>query len=751
MIAEDNPWSPRFLAVHLVALVLGIGPFFNGMFYEPVRLVGVILACTALLLWQGDRNSDKHFTVTVLDLSVVGWFVSYLLATVTMVFPRGHLSSLLDLAAVLAVYLVARRQREMETSITGILVGFTAVMSLISLVSWLGWPVFDRFFFQLHVDGRVSGGFQYPNTFAAWLFVMVLLLRPEIGPSVRGYAARAFSGLLATVFVMTLSRGALLAVVPTLAFQFVITPGPQRVQWSVFSVMTWIPSLVLGTLAVGSWREGQTGVTLLLVVVSAVPPVVSALIEGGIRAAAARLSKRQIIVGATLLVVGLLATAPVLWSRYNPLPALTEARQVERFAFNEPNVVLRMAYKADALQIMADRKYIGAGGQGWSRLYRQYQDFFYSSTEVHDHFLQTGVEAGVVGLFFFVGLFVTALLVGIRHLRKEPCDTYTAPWLAAVVFLGIHSFMDFDLSYTSMLMLLGLLLGLIGSRTRHTVRPMGFLRPHAGRFAALAVTAVCGAAIFVSLSLAASRIAIRLGNQEWAKGNYSTAEARFQLAAVLDPIGPAPAERKASLWGFPGTDKSGADRLQAWEETRRRDPHFVVNSIHLSTALVDVGRLEDGADMIEKALRLAPVDRGVNEAVVNVYWRAVSTALEQSNLSLARMLASRISRFREEFDEKLKRAERYQGLWENPVRYSPTLYLRTGQLLVAMGDPEEGIAPLKLAAQDQAFTSEALQWLYLAYELTGRATDAAAVKKDRTAEIGAFTQSLAYRQLRETP
>ena len=58
----------------------------------------------------------------------------------------------------------------------------------------------------------------------------------------------------------------------------------------------------------------------------------------------------------------------------------------------------RIFWSKEALGLIKKRPLLGYGGGGWETVYRSNQTYNYTSTQVHNDWLQLGVETGVLGL-----------------------------------------------------------------------------------------------------------------------------------------------------------------------------------------------------------------------------------------------------------------------------------------------------------------------------------------------------------------
>jgi tetratricopeptide (TPR) repeat protein len=114
-------------------------------------------------------------------------------------------------------------------------------------------------------------------------------------------------------------------------------------------------------------------------------------------------------------------------------------------------------------KIIRDYPVFGTGGGGWAALYQGYQARPYFSSEVHNHFLQVWIEAGILGFLAFVGIWLSMAAAFVRNCMISRADSrrwqsWTAVFLP-VAALGAHSFIDWNFSMAAVGIYLFTLLG----------------------------------------------------------------------------------------------------------------------------------------------------------------------------------------------------------------------------------------------------------------------------------------------------
>ncbi|HSW36032.1 MAG TPA: O-antigen ligase family protein [Candidatus Limnocylindrales bacterium] len=127
------------------------------------------------------------------------------------------------------------------------------------------------------------------------------------------------------------------------------------------------------------------------------------------------------------------------------------------------NIDARFEFFRDALKVIRDYPIFGAGGGGWAALYQSYQERPYISSEVHNHFLQVWIEAGIFGFIAFIGLWVSLAIAFFRNCFKEKVTPQVHQFWAAcfvpVAALGAHSVIDWNFSMGAVGIFLFALLG----------------------------------------------------------------------------------------------------------------------------------------------------------------------------------------------------------------------------------------------------------------------------------------------------
>ena len=108
---------------------------------------------------------------------------------------------------------------------------------------------------------------------------------------------------------------------------------------------------------------------------------------------------------------------------------------------SEGNVVQRLVYVKDAMQLFRRSPVVGLGMGAFENGIYNVQSYHYETKYVHNHYVQTMVDTGVIGLALWLGLLGTSAAAVIRQWRRERSEAQSmASALGALLlFLMIHA------------------------------------------------------------------------------------------------------------------------------------------------------------------------------------------------------------------------------------------------------------------------------------------------------------------------
>lgn len=131
---------------------------------------------------------------------------------------------------------------------------------------------------------------------------------------------------------------------------------------------------------------------------------------------------------------------------YKLLPGFVANRLQGLFA--NQNVVQRTVFFADGMKLFHRSPVVGLGMGAYENAIMSVQSFYYQTKYAHNHYIQSLLETGVIGLLLFVGLILVSAVVLIIKRRKSGGENPMVPALmAALVFMAGHAAMEVVFSY----------------------------------------------------------------------------------------------------------------------------------------------------------------------------------------------------------------------------------------------------------------------------------------------------------------
>lgn len=448
----------------------------------------------------------------------------------------------------------------------------------------------------------------------------------------------------------------------------------------------------------------------------------------------------------------------------------------------DSNFQSRLVYATDALSMVKDRPLLGWGGGGWQSGYLAYQSFNYLSTTVHNHFLQIWVEAGTLGLIMFIVPFLF-LLRGLWRLYQIRTTHILAPetWTigTAALALGLHSVIDFDLSFSSIALLLWALWALFAHREaflgigfrpfkhiRFVQEPRGSLG--AQRKGAAGLTVLLS--LFLSLAsicLAVSTFTLRAAEAEAKacaiaaqKGDGKAALEHIQAARRWDrwsaqyPI----MQAQLLMHNIEANPDQQAKEALVYEslilvcravelDSYNSDNRFLLARLYLAG-----GQLEEALQVANQAKVLKPWFIKTYEEFNSIYiCVAVQQLLRGQEEAAANTLSRVLTVTREAMTKKDTLSPRLTSLWDShsELTLTPALALIAGQAALLLEDYTQAMSFLARAcrADDPNAQTIAQLWLGVARQKSGDLSGVDLQQKARRASPEAESAYVLLKQL----
>ena len=444
-------------------------------------------------------------------------------------------------------------------------------------------------------------------------------------------------------------------------------------------------------------------------------------------------------------------TYPNLLARVFPSQVITRAGDIKA---DESSLIARLTFIRDALRISTRSPIIGSGGGGFNALYHMYQDALYWSSEVHSHYFQVLVEAGIVGLGALVAMwvFVIRRMLNARDPEEDPfLWGASVGAFISVALMSIHAAIDFDLSLPAMAFLVWAMLGATSGSFSWWLDDRVRYRNKARweRLAHALLPAVLVAAVVV---LAVVPYRFYRAGHEGAQGarwllqnNYAQAGRSYAKAISLNPYNATfyidMAQCQIGSYYILEEDRLLVAADEYIQKALAVQPYNLIVRFHTVELYLAMGRLSDAVAQAEELVRILPYDPKSHELV----------AMSSSMAALHKLATGKTEEARTYMDKALQVRPEINRLAESipPNAYgikpqaTANTILFTGQALLMNAQLDEAVRVLTEARRRSVTADEASLWLGLTHLAAGREREGlnvlqSLIDKDSEFEAAAF-------------
>jgi O-antigen ligase len=514
-ISSHSSWLGNItllLMLVTIALLLFVGPFYRGLFFTGELLIAQALIFGMLILWGVYRltSGGGRLQKSPLDICLLVLLLAYFISFFVAVHKRDALEQMLKIAMYLVVYLVAfelsvsklwplhrEKAEPVNEDNKAIPPGLSLILHLalaaavVVTIASIGAAAGHLYILGAYQDAglRIASPLGYSNTAAAYLMAAYFLNIGLASLAGRWWKLCLYlmpAALIITTTILTFSRGAWLLLPPLVILMIFVSASGLRLRTALLIAATASPAIPAAFLADPLFRSanppGGWG-PLILAMVAAF--LLGALFEYFL----VQKHRIRLVVGIAVLVVALIVIISVFFIPFFTISetvslesggqeSLSVEQRLELYlskvlperyldrifsAGRDQNLNARLEMFRDAIKIIKDYPLLGTGGGGFKALYQGYQERIYYSTEVHNHFLQVWVEAGILGFFAFTGIWLSLAIAFIKNcLHNRKATVYWQNWASVfvpVAALGAHSVIDWNFSLAAVGIYLFVLLG----------------------------------------------------------------------------------------------------------------------------------------------------------------------------------------------------------------------------------------------------------------------------------------------------
>jgi tetratricopeptide (TPR) repeat protein len=443
----------------LVSLVFIGAPFLVGLWPIELRFqfFGVFF-CLFLIIALLMTTKTKTYSFLPLSYVLCAFVIAYIFSIFYAADKNGALEALLNWLAYLFFYIFvceyARRDEyKYKVIIIALLGGL--IVAAFSIIVRFGLIAFPAGMFGI----RLAGPFGYSNTLAGYMMFCLLM---SFAMAIRWVRSRPFFGLaiiiFSTVMLATGSRGAILIFLSVLFLLLVLLLRKKdydALETVVKLILFCIP-LSIG--ASSCLESGNIKLFFLIILLASI-----CLVASNLYSIIRTLSYFNIMLLLFAITISFYAVQLTNQQHVQLLEMLESANEPAYNVFliadriqnlSDLSASSKFIYYKDAIKIISDHPF-GLGGGGWELKYREYQTYGYQNNMVHNHFLQTAIEIGWIGIVLWL------VLIGwiTKCLFDKKQDTVNLIIMSGPLGLIAYGMIDGVLSFPFLSMVLWGILG----------------------------------------------------------------------------------------------------------------------------------------------------------------------------------------------------------------------------------------------------------------------------------------------------
>ncbi len=708
---------------HIALLIVALAPFWRGLFFSLEQLIFAMLILVVALPAYGRKivpSSPAEWGMTILA-------AASLFSIIPAVNRYAAVAWAIQIVAVASVYCItSARADEGRAKRTAVVLACSAGwIAALGLGSYLG--VLD-FVPDSLLGGRLASTFQYPNTTGSFLnlaLLLTFLAQVQSDGLLLRVGLAIPASLMSLAFIFTLSRGAFLVLPVTLTLFLILLPWQKKLHGLAMMLAGMVPALALARpmQVFISARQMQAVYALLvtLVVTSILLTIIAHYLLKGLRVYVVfqwRTAGRVLLaLSLVLLVVGLAYWQPILHGvqevsvRILPTNA---AKRVADISLSTHSAWTRFMFIQTGARIAMAHPLLGVGGGGYASLYNTYQELPVIAKLAHSHPVQVWAETGIIGLIGYMLVWGGSTYQAIRCLfSRETVErkTWVGGLLVAAWAIGLHSIIDFDMSFLSIQLWVFTLLGLVNGlsmRRREGGLPM---TSRLGAAISSGLTVIVAVAIACASMMAYAEWQASLGEQALEAGGHTTAITRLESAVRTSRINAKHYQQLAlAYYQQAGIPENLAKARSALEQAVKHDSHNPEYHLFLLRVQLDQKDWYAGVDEATTLLELQAHTQANYEIAAETYAEGLVELVRRGEHEKARRLAAEIAAWPEQF------AAGNKGL-----KVSKRISLAVGEAKFLLGEWNEAERYITAAEQNASWRPRIYWWLALIYDKSGNA------------------------------
>lgn len=716
-----------FVTVFLIAAPFNRGLFNGGQFFfeQPIytTMVWSMVALFVVSIYLFSRwKLESHREI----MSILIWIVPlfYLISMINAASHQLAINELYIHVMCMVSFLIGAYYSEKlgSTILQYGLVGSGYILVIHGFLNWLG----NVHYKDAVLGDRLSGVFQYPNSYATYLTGILIACLILTSTSKKWYIIFANGLMLVPIglsILLTFSRGGLV-VLPIVVLIYLLFQSWKNQLFTLLQliltfvaslsllnffteVRTWLKQEFVTSLSIKGWlwligASVIISVIVLLVQRFLIVPITAKTLNNKV------FHRSNFWIPITLVVVIGFAIILILGKSVvtENLPSSLKTR-IETLNIENRSIATRAIFIKDSISLAKDYPIIGAGGGAWTSLYDQYKTYPYLSNQTHTVFMQYLVETGFLGLGVVFIILIYIIFYFLRFVSQHRESDFSLKILIFPIFSAsilIHSLIDFDMSFVYLSVLVFLGLGVMASTAKkyklfnQSLALKNWI--HRTYPICLAIVAIV---LFV-LGLRALNANMYFSKAVTAMTltqNYNDFEKPINSALKLQPNHPDYALFKVQvlIQLYEQTKNNQyADEIELiLQRIQKFEPYNkqVINQQY--EWLIAKNDYQKAIDFIELKLELTPWDQGLYEKMISVYFNLGNQARLQGANKEMKDYWEKAKYYLDQFNKKLKKVKELPVAQQRGYDYevTPDMALPIGQIYYIEGNYSQVSAVLK--------------------------------------------------------
>lgn len=762
----------------MVALLIFYPPYFRGLFFNSevfvthiITSIVFIVVCIRKIL-----EKDYSFLRTPIDWAFMAYVVAYLLSLTGAVHISDAIYGFYKVLNYFMIYWLVTQVVQNFRDYERILQVLTAsglgvaIIGILCATGIYNYP-------SGYTDGMILSTLQYPNTTAAYLSVMVLLVVILLNRNTKlfvniGYVVTGY--IMTLVILGTLSKGAWLIFFIGGVLLLLGVSRANKVR-TAYNMIVIVLAAVIGFAGFyPALTENNNSQAFLYLFLGLIISVFGIVAWEGLRFLYRKYGNRVIYSSIVIIVLMTVTGTTIIGNNtVTNLPGVI-SNEIEGLSdFNNSSYTTRYDFTRWGWAIIKDHPLTGAGAGGWNALYHQYQDYLAWTTEAHNHFIQVWVEAGTIGMVAFLSMWLAAIVCVIQIRKKLKTeqksfvnDNWNLVWgtLSAAIALGLHASFDFDLSLAAVSIVLWVLFALLNSGHKIVIEPGRFNIKNKwinmGLAASLLLVMLIGGGSFAIADSNADKGDYYLKRMEQSSdtdtinSEYTKAKAHYEKAAAIDSYNPYYKAKLSYIYALEwrslmqsndNSSKSVHNKaVSLINQAHSLQPYDNDLSNYLVSSITVLGDLKLMLHIAQSAITANPNDINTYNLYAETIWKGIEYYRKINSVEEAGKLAAELISINDLLVKQKQQINEAIGKWQGPplqLSNNNQVYIAKCHYLLGHYNTAVQIFDSLLAIQENQ-TSDTYIWYAASLYKSGQNNAATELTRGWQPEHNSIYQSL---------